>query len=43
MTPICLDFKVDWKLFHQFYKRLLPIELQICTQIGVSEEMISMY
>ena len=43
LTPVSLSFRVNWRLYHQIYKRLLPIEQRICDQIGISESHIVAY
>lgn len=34
---------VDWRLLHKVYRSLTPIEQQICSLIGISEDFIVMY
>ena len=33
----------NWRLFHSIFRRLTPIELQICDCIGISENSIVMF
>ena len=40
MTPVSLTFRVNWRLYHQIYKKLSPIEHRICDAIGIDEELI---
>ena len=43
LTPVSLSFRVNWRLYHQIFKRLMPIEQRICEKIGITEELIVNY
>ena len=43
LTPIQLDFKVNWGLFRSILNKLGACEQKIAAAIGIDEEIIMMY
>ena len=45
LTPVISSggINTNWRLFHSIFRKLTPIELQICDCIGISENSIVMF
>jgi DNA polymerase theta len=43
LSPISMQFKVNWSKFHRFYKHFSEVEIKIANAIGITEDSIVMF